>query len=1071
MRTMKIRGIRCTLSLLLLLLCSLQAQAAGVFVLHSYSQEYSWTSRQHHGFVNAVQDAHEDILISTEYLDTKRHTYDDTYAREMARHLRIKYADYQPDLIYVTDDNALSFARSYLTQLFPAAPIVFSGVNDYRVLESLDHNRITGVFEKKEVAPNIAIMQHAGLMGGRIVFIGDASNTYDAIEHEVRLELKRFSGLNPRFISSTTIEGIVQQLAQCSCKHVILTTIGGIKRASGESLSLKEIVHAIDSAGTFVILSMEDGYLFDGVLGGYVTSGTRQGESAAAMATAILSGATASSLAPLLKSPNEYIFNQREIEKLKISLPDEIRKQATIINARESFYQSNRSLILAIMALLGISLLIVLAVSVVLLSSRKRHLLRVAETLTTQKRVLLHIQEDLEAAQQIASLGSWSLDLATNRLQWSSEIFRIFEIDQQQFDASYEAFLNAIHPDDRELVNSAYSDSVRDKTEYRIEHRLLMPDGRIKYVQERGKTVYDNEGNPVRSYGTVQDITDKKLAEQRLHQWASIFENTIEAVMITDCDQCIVDVNRAYTQITGYSKEEVLGKTPNFRRSGRHDRAFYEKMWNSINDTGSWSGEIWNRDKNGEVMPELHSISTIRDEHDNVVNYIGVFTDISALKRTEEKLEHLANHDPLTGLANRTLLNDRLARAIRRLGRSGSRIAVLFLDLDRFKMINDTLGHPVGDELLQKVAARLKSCLRDSDTIGRLGGDEFLVIIEDYHHLIDVENVVEKLRSALSIPIDINGKLLHAGVSIGISIFPEDGETTAELIRNADAALYRAKEAGRNDFCFYDAEFTRQATEHMAIEEELRLALENSSFTVYYQPKISLASGQVVGAEALVRLLRDDGTLVPPDDFIPISEESGLILPIGKWVLAEAMQQLSIWHEMGYSRLHIAINISGIQIQRGSLVSTVNQLLDETGLQATSLELEVTESVLINFPAQAVEVLGALRKAGVSVALDDFGTGHSSLSNLKRYPISTLKVDKSFVRDIMDDPNDAAITRAVVAMGHSLDINVVAEGVETAEHAEYLKTLGCHQAQGYFYARPMPAAEFIQYLTSVASKA
>ncbi len=518
----------------------------------------------------------------------------------------------------------------------------------------------------------------------------------------------------------------------------------------------------------------------------------------------ILAGTEVSRLAPVARSPNEYLFDKQVLNRLGIELPLSIREHAGFVNSQSGFSQVNHEWELGTLLALFILLLMVLVMVVVLLLLQHSRLRKNERALIEKHNDLIQTRENLEIAQQLAHIGSWSLDIVNNRLVWSDEIYRIFEVDKESFDVSYEAFLNVVHPDDRDRVNKAYIDSLKTRSRYKTEHRLKMPDGRIKYVQERGVTQYNELDEPVCSHGTVQDVTKKKLDERRLKQWASVFENTIEAVVITDTDQTIVDVNRAYCEITGYSRQEVLGKKPNFRSSGRHDRTFYEAMWDSIDNTGSWSGEIWNRTKTGELSPEWHSVSTIRDENGNLSNYIEVFTDISVLKRSEEKLEQLAHHDPLTGLANRSLLFDRVKSAIRRMDRENAKLAVLFLDLDYFKDVNDTWGHPIGDILLQEVAACLHNAIRDSDTIGRLGGDEFLVLIEDYERIEDITNVAEKLCQVMEQPFFVKDYELNISVSIGIAIFPDHGKDNATLIRNADSALYRAKESGRNTYCFYE---------------------------------------------------------------------------------------------------------------------------------------------------------------------------------------------------------------------------------------------------------------------------
>lgn len=1043
--------------------------AHSYLILHAYSQEYGWTTRQHQGFVDHLRLSGKTNIISTEYLDTKRRAYDADYGVKFAHYLRMKYTDYHPDLIYVTDDNGLTFARDHLISIFPGVPIVFSGVNNHAVFQDLDTSLITGVFEKKEILPNIEIMDMFEKIKGPIVFVGDESNTYRAIRHDIEKELKKFPHLKPRFISSRNLAEIVHKLLSCKCRYVTLTTVGGIKGASGQQLSLQTIISTIANTGDFALFSMEDAYLFDGVIGGFVTSGEAQGKKAAELAEQILHGIGVSAVSPVTDSPNRFIFDARELERFSFTLPEHIRQQATILHAKPGFYHSNRTLILGILFVLAGIVFFFLVLSVIILTIHRKRQRVIEGTLLEQKAALEVAQDNLNAAQRLAHIGSWGLDLVNNKLIWSDEIYRIFEIDKVHFGASYEAFLNAIHPDDREVVNQLYTDSVKNHTGYEIEHRLLMPDGRIKYVQERGITRYSEEGVPLYSDGTVQDITRRKQDESKLRQWASIFESTIEAVIITDLEQKIIDVNRAYTEITGFTRDEVLGQRPNLRRSHRHDKAFYQAMWDSIDATGSWSGEIWNRKKSGELSPELHSISVIRDENDVITNYLGVFTDISVLKHSEEQLEHLANHDPLTGLANRSLLNDRLESSIRRLERDNGELAVLFLDLDRFKKVNDSLGHPVGDLLLQEASQRLERVTRGRDTVGRLGGDEFLVIVDGYQRVSDIKTVVEKLRHAIEMPFFIDDNTIHISVSCGISIYPEDGNDSATLIRNADSALYRAKEAGRNTFSFYDYEITKLAASRMEVENALHWALDEDHFQLFYQPKIELKTGRVCGVEALLRLQFEDGRMIPPDEFIPIAEETGLIIPIGNWVLEQTVKQVIAWKAQGHE-MSAAVNISAVQVQRGNIVQVIRNLLDRYSFNPSCIELEITESVLIDFPEKAVEVLNGVRGMGLSLALDDFGTGFSSLGNLKRYPFSTIKVDKSFVFDIIDDPNDEAITRAVVAMGNSLDMTVVAEGVESADHEKSLVKMGCHQAQGFYYARPLPSGEFEQWLNTRQGK-
>jgi len=590
-----------------------------------------------------------------------------------------------------------------------------------------------------------------------------------------------------------------------------------------------------------------------------------------------------------------------------------------------------------------------------------------------------------------------------------------------------------------------------------------------KYKDARGEQHYFEEHvGPIMNEGEVKslivcarNITDRVNAEEKLRQSATVFENTAEGVIITNSDNNITAVNRAFSEITGYIEEEVLGKHPRLLKSERQERDFYYKMWGTIKSLGMWQGEIWDRRKNGEVYPAWATITALHDDEGSLTNYIAVFSDISTIKRSQEQMDFLAFHDPLTDLPNRILFNDRLESALIRAKREGTQIAVLFLDLDRFKNVNDSLGHPIGDILLRKAAERIKQMVREQDTVARLGGDEFIIIINDVRDPQDVAILAQKLMEAFHPPIRVKEHELHLTVSMGISLFPGDGQDTATLIKNADAAMYRAKEEGRNDYQFYTSKLTTDVFERLTLETALRNALENNELVIHYQPQYLLKNGKLMGAEALIRWQHPKMGLVYPAKFIPLAEDSGLIMAIGEWVLYQACAQMRHWQEIGLSLDRIAVNVSSLQFQRSEIIKTVRRVLEDTRLGAEYLELELTESVIMQ-KTDYIGILDNLKALGVRLSIDDFGTGYSSLSYLKRLPIDKLKIDGSFVRDIPQDPNDEAITRAIIALGQSLQINLIAEGVETKAQEAFLKALGCEEAQGYLYSKPVTAMRFEQ---------
>ncbi len=563
----------------------------------------------------------------------------------------------------------------------------------------------------------------------------------------------------------------------------------------------------------------------------------------------------------------------------------------------------------------------------------------------------------------------------------------------------------------------------------------------------------------------TSEIRQRRKAEEGLRLSAKVFENNSEAIMITDANNNIVSINRAFTDITGYTEAEALGRNPRLLSSGRQTRQFYQDFYTALLSNDQWHGEIWNKRKNGEIFPEWVAVSVLRDETGEITHYIAVYMDITERKREEERIQYLANYDVLTGLPNRYLLTDRLEQALVQAQERGAQMAVMFVDLDHFKNINDSLGHDVGDKLLTLVAQRLRTCLRRADTIARQGGDEFVVLLADLESEGEATFVAEKMVLALLDPFVVDSFHLSVTPSIGVSLYPEDGETAVQLLRNADLAMYRAKEAGRNRFEYYKPEMNAKAVQRLQLENDLRQAIAKAELMVYFQPKVHVESGKVVGMEALLRWKHAQLGFISPAEFIPVAEECGLINELGDWVLRHSAMQQRIWQSMGYELVPVAVNLSARQLNQTGLVERLNTIMRDTGIPRGAIELELTESMLLDIGGEGMALMQELNDAGFALALDDFGTGYSSLSRLKLLPMASLKIDQSFVRDIASDENDRSIIHATVVLAHAMGMKVVAEGVETEEQLEFLRGLHCQEYQGYLFSRPIPADQVEAFLS------
>jgi diguanylate cyclase (GGDEF)-like protein/PAS domain S-box-containing protein len=601
--------------------------------------------------------------------------------------------------------------------------------------------------------------------------------------------------------------------------------------------------------------------------------------------------------------------------------------------------------------------------------------------------------------------------------------------------------------------------------DYSDEHLHRRRDGSLFMCQLSGRALDPERLETDGCIFVYADVTERRQAEEKLRLAATVLEHIADGVMVIDVHGRIVATNPAYTQITGYTEIEAVGTESGLTRaslasSAGHEPEFYDSLWRDLAETGFWRGEIWSTRKNGEVYLEWLTVSAVRDDEDQVSHYVCVFSDITKLKESQEKLDHLAHHDPLTGLPNRLLFHDRLQHAMARAARAGSQLAVLFIDLDRFKNVNDTLGHHVGDELLRHVAGALSGCLREGDTLARLGGDEFIVLLESVDGERGARLVAEKLMRLFGQPVPVASYELFVTGSVGISLFPRDGADLNDLIRNADVAMYQAKARGRNGYAFYAPSMEGEGLERLRLEALLRRAIEKNEIWLAYQPQVEIDSGRLIGVEALVRWNSPELGQVGPDRFIPLAEDIGFINQLGSWVLEQACRQVVCWDGAGLYVPKIAVNLSARQFDRGGLAGLVERVLRETGLPPHRLQLEVTESVIMN-TGDAMQYINDLHAIGVELAIDDFGTGYSSLAYLKRLPVQTLKIDRSFIRDISTDSNDEAIAIAIIQLGKSMNLTVIAEGVETGEQAAFLLRHGCRRAQGYLYARPLAPEQLL----------
>ena len=1021
-----------------------KSQHENVLLINSYDQNMNWVKNITQGVLDTFNQTDQSISVRIENMDTKMISSSEYYDA-YSNYLLSKYKNVSLSVILVSDNNAYDFLRKYRDKIFPNVPVVFCGVNDFGIQQLNQLDNFTGVEEVISFKPMVNFISTHHPETTEIFVINDYLATGRAWAQNIKKDALALSKkIKIKFSNNIPIKQLQEEINHLPETAVVL--LGAYYADNyGYSSTYEMTSEKLAKVSKVPVYSLAEFSLNQYVVGGIVIRGYSEGSAIANIALKIINGASPQSIAISSTGSNRGTFNYPLLKKYGID-EQQLPPDSRVINHPFSFYQTYYSQVWLIIGFIGVLLLIIFFLAINIAKRRDA------------EQALKSSEQNFRAFFEMASVGVAQVDIRSGKYKKINQKYcDILGFDIKELKGFTSDAIT--HPDDIEYQQRQMQLLINKNTsEFTIEQRYIRKNGAIIWASLTVSPLWKDGEQPDYILAIIKDITAQKEAEERLVFAQKVFDNTIEGLVVTDSNGIILQVNAAFTSITGYEAYEAIGENPRILKSDRHLQSFYDEMWRKVTTDGQWVGETWNRRKNGEAYPEWLTISAVKNDAGKITNFVAIFHDISQHHQQQEVIQHQSQHDALTELPNRVLLNEQLTNALEKIQISKKKIALLYLDIDNFKYINDAFGHTVGDDILIELSKRFSQLIRNGNTVARLGGDDFLILLNDLDDLNVVCDIAMQLLCSFEKPFYHGDVEFFVTASIGVTIAPDDGEDSVTLVKNAEVAMYRAKNLGKNNYQYFAPELDAQVHQRIALEMKLRKALEHQEFELYYQPLVDSVTGQIVGAEALIRWISED-KIISPAEFIPLAEDSGLILPLGEWVLKSAAHQAKKWQDAGYE-LTVSVNISSRQFTGQDLFTLLQNILEDTGLEPFRLYLEVTESMIMGDLAHAQRIMESLRDLGAKFYLDDFGTGYSSLAYLKKLPIDGLKIDRSFVNDIVEDPDSEAIAAVITSLANTLKLQIVAEGVETIEQWDMLQGMSQMLIQGYLVSKPVPADQF-----------